>query len=192
VSVQLVPEDRLHRVVAAAAGRRIDPPGAVARFPAANEAVVRERVRELLRLRCVGTLVSSAACGADLIALEVAGELGIRRVVVLPSDLDTFREKSVTDRGGDWGPRFDRVIASLRATNDLRRLEAPAAGESVYALTNEAVVTLAKAIAAESAPDSALAMVVWDGVSRGNGDFTEHFKQTALNGKLEIVEISTL
>ena len=71
--------------VAALAGRRIDAPDAKeARFPPANVARVRERIAAALREHDVVALVASAACGADLIALDEAAKLGIRRRIVLP------------------------------------------------------------------------------------------------------------
>src|SRR5690349_16640107 len=93
----------LAAVIVAVTGRRPDPAGAPeARFPVANrEAVAMHLERLLARLR-PGALVASAACGADLIALDVARQLRIRRRIVLPCAPDQFRDASVTDRPGDW------------------------------------------------------------------------------------------
>src|SRR6478672_4802014 len=100
-------------IVVAAAGRRVDAADAPRRFPPDHESLVADRLRDLYDHRGVRLLVSSAACGADLLGLEVASQLGIRRVVVLPNDVASFREHSVVDRGAEWGPRFDRVIREL-------------------------------------------------------------------------------
>ena len=64
-------------------------------------------------------LVCSVACGADLVALEAAERLGRRRRIVLPFAAERFRMTSVTDRPGDWGPMFDRMIAAADATDAL-------------------------------------------------------------------------
>jgi hypothetical protein len=57
--------------VIALAGRRIDAIDAkAARFPLQAVPLVRERVSDLLQREHAKALVSSAACGADLIALE--------------------------------------------------------------------------------------------------------------------------
>ena len=48
-------------------------------------------------------LIRSAACGADLLALDIAGEFGVERHVVLPFAVQAFRASSVTDRPGEWG-----------------------------------------------------------------------------------------
>src|SRR6476646_7796432 len=63
-------------LTAALAGRRIDAADSEkSRFPLANVSLVRDRLRELFIKRGVDTLVCSAACGADLVALEVAEHL---------------------------------------------------------------------------------------------------------------------
>ena len=106
--------------VAALAGRRIDAPDAKeARFPLANVARVRERIAAVLRQHQVAALVASAACGADLIALDEAARLGARRRIVLPFPVDKFREKSVTDRPGDWGALYDRLVRDAAQAGDL-------------------------------------------------------------------------
>ena len=66
------------------AGRRIDAPNAsIVRFPLDKSPTVHRRIQKLLEDYQVTALVSSAACGADLLALDVAGQLGIRRRVIL-------------------------------------------------------------------------------------------------------------
>ena len=50
----------------------------------------------------MSVLVCSAACGADLIALQAAGRVSLRRRIVLPFEPSRFRDSSVVDRPGDW------------------------------------------------------------------------------------------
>ena len=65
------------KATAALAGRRVDTPHAqVARFPLSRVPAVRAAIKDALLQHQVGELVSSAACGADLLALSVAEELG--------------------------------------------------------------------------------------------------------------------
>ena len=105
-----------YHAVMALAGRRIDAPETdPPRFPLKNVPMVRERLAALLAAEHAEALVCSAACGADLIALEEAERLGLRRRIVLPFPAKRFRETSVTDRPGEWGPLFDRLIASAEA-----------------------------------------------------------------------------
>jgi hypothetical protein len=107
-------------MVIALAGRRVDAPGTdTPRFPPANVAAVQDRIRHLLVEQTTHALVCSAACGVDLLALEVAGALGIRRRIVLPFVRARFRDTSVVDRPRDWGERFDRVLDAVEANRDL-------------------------------------------------------------------------
>jgi ABC-type enterobactin transport system permease subunit len=53
-------------------------------FPLEAVAIVRRRLADLLVQEHAVALVCSAACGADLIALEEAERLGLRRRIILP------------------------------------------------------------------------------------------------------------
>ena len=87
----------------ALAGRRIDGADADSvHFPLVNVEFVRGEIAELFAEQHVSALFCSASCGTDLVALEVAKTLGIRRLVVLPYARDLFRETSVVDRPGEW------------------------------------------------------------------------------------------
>jgi len=79
-------------MVVALAGRRIDAPDAQAsRFPSVLADSVKQKLIICLSSVNATHLVSSGACGADLLALEAAEELGINKTMVLPFDTDTFR-----------------------------------------------------------------------------------------------------
>ncbi len=94
-------------MIIALAGRRIDEEGTdTPRFPLENIRFVRERLKTLFEENDAKALVSSAACGADLLALDVAGEPGLRRRIILPSKPEKFRKSSVTDRPRKWGEIF--------------------------------------------------------------------------------------
>ena len=72
-------------MIIALSGRRVDAPDAeTPRFPAGNVERVRAEVRRFFEEHHATVMVSSAACGADLIALSEAGFLGMQRKVVLP------------------------------------------------------------------------------------------------------------
>jgi hypothetical protein len=181
------------RIIVASAGRRIDAADGPRRFPSDHESLVADRLRDLYEQRGVTQLVSSAACGADLLGLEIAGDLGIRRVVVLPHDAVTFRRQSVVDRGVAWGPRFDRVIRELEDPGDLRVIKSTADGDAIYREVNERVLAIAlQSVSASGGRLRPMAVVVWEGHSRGDDDLTEHFKRTAEAKGLRVVQISTL
>ena len=103
-------------------GHMIDGPDrAVPRFPPSLEPGVREALRE--RLAAIGPLAvyGSAACGADLLCLEIARELGCETHIVLPFPPQDFVRTSVDFAGGRWRERFDRSLAaadSVTITSD--------------------------------------------------------------------------
>jgi hypothetical protein len=178
-------------VVIALAGRRIDAPGArEPRFPAEHVPDVTTRVRELFIGLGARALVTSAACGADLIALDVAGDLNMRRRVVLPSEASRFRELSVTDRPGPWGRLFDRVINEVMAAGDLR-IAGSGSADAPLEDTNEVILDETET-ARKQLGSAAAAVVVWNGRSRGADDFTAQFRDLARRRRLRIYEVSTL
>jgi hypothetical protein len=189
--------------VVALAGRRVDPPEAdTPRFPPENVGLVRERLRSLLEDRRAAGLVCSAACGADLVALEAAGSLGLRRRVVLPFGPERFRETSVVDRPGEWGPLYDRVIEAVTRAGDLVVLEDAGEGGAAYAAANERILDEALLLAGIAIapdhevievvpPETALAVMVWEGRSRGDDDATERFATSARQRGLTVEEVAT-
>lgn len=193
----------MHPVIALA-GRRVDLPDQSApRFPLDNVGLVRARVEGLLQRLQPAVLVCSAACGADLLALDAAGTLGLRRRVVLPFDRAVFRRTSVVDRPGDWGPLYDRVIEEVEAAGDLIDLGYAAGDHSAYSAANERILddalSLAHANSARPtepaspiAPEKAVAVIVWEGRSRGADDLTEQFAVSARLRGLVVEEILTV
>lgn len=179
-------------MIIALAGRRIDAPGAdPPRFPLRNVSLVEQRLRALFEAERARALVSSAACGADLLAQGVAGALGMRRRAVLPFDPERFRQTSVTDRPGNWGPLYDRLLEELRATGNVVILGGHGEGAGAYAATNLAILDHAAALAGESRGE-ALAVLVWEGASRGPDDLTAAFGEEARRRGLRAVAASTI
>lgn len=177
--------------VVALAGRRVDAPDAREdRFPPGNVLMVEERIRKCFQ-KGVRVLVCSAACGSDLLALGVASELGMRRRVVLPFARALFRETSVTDRPGDWGERYDRVLNEVERQRDLVILGYEQTDPAAYARTNAAIVDEALRIARQDGK-VARALAVWDGKSRGSEDLTAQFLDEARAKGMPILEVLTL
>jgi hypothetical protein len=174
-------------VVIVEAGRRVDAPGAqVARFPPSNVDEVRKRVIQVLSRERPFAFVSSGACGADLLALDVAGGLHIRRYVLLPSSPEEFRKASVTDRPGDWGALYDKVLKA--STVELLNLPDNQEG---YLATNLKLLDRAEEVARKY-HTTTQALVIWNEQSRGPDDVTGHFLAQAKQRKIPVIEISTL
>ena len=177
-------------MVTVLAGRRIDPPEADAhRFPIANIPAVRERIRKLLAGKST-TLVCSAACGADLLALDEAGKLRIRRRIVLPFARERFRETSVVDRPGEWGAMFDRIMDEVERAADAVILPLDPDDCEAFTTTNRAILQEADAISRE-ANQKILAVLVWDGGNRGGDDFTADFRDEVARRGYPVFEILT-
>jgi hypothetical protein len=178
--------------IVALAGRRIDADGTTPpRFPLENVPLVRARITDLLVNEGAVALVSSAACGADLIALEEAERLGLRRRIVLPFPPERFLETSVTDRPGNWGSVYDPLIAVARQDGDLIVLGDQESDEA-YAAANEVIVREATALGRISAPCRVLAVVVWEGARRVGTDITQDFRILATKAGLEERTVLTI
>ena len=176
--------------VAALAGRRIDAPDAdTARFPLHRRAAVMHDIADVLLRDGVHLLISSAACGADLAAIEAAIALGIHCGIVLPFARERFRATSVVDRPGEWGEVFDRALAYADAHGFVRELPPAGDDDNAYARVNESIIDEAQRAAAPQRP---FAIIVWDGRSRGSGDLTAHFQDRARRAGFEQRTVLTL
>ena len=177
--------------VVAAAGRRIDRADATdQRFPPAAIPETLRRITDGLVRRAGTTLVTSAACGADLLALSAATGLHLRRRVILPFDAQRFKATSVTDRPGDWGAVFDRTIVELETSGDVV-VRNDSADDSGYAAVGEAILDEAERIAKENG-DQLVAMIVWDGRPRPGVDLTALFRESARRRGFEIEDVLTI
>jgi hypothetical protein len=173
--------------VVALAGRRIDAVDTpTPRFPLDNAPMVQERIRAVLQETEADVLVSSAACGADLLALGAAHELGVRVHVVLPFARERFRQTSVIDRPGDWGALFDQYIQAAEQERALYELESGPDSHEGYLRALDVILDLATDCAHSTStgqsaptPGEITAVAVWDGQSRGPRDITVSFLKRA-------------
>ena len=182
-------------MIVALAGRRIDKPDAeTPRFPLTSVDLVRGRLHHLLSEKKAAALVCSAACGADLLALEVARDLGIRRRVILPFTREHFRKTSVVDRPGDWGKLFDAVCDEVSEQGDLVILGRSEDDEAAYSVASSAILEEAAQLQPPKKnkdDNSLLAVIVWEGASRGDDDETAAFARQAGSRGFAVEEILT-
>jgi hypothetical protein len=175
----------------ALSGRRIDAPGAKAAFPLHRRDAVAAALRTQLADASARLLVCSAACGADLLALDAAGALGIRRRIVLPFARAVFRRRSVTDRPGDWGPLFDRICDEVERDGDLVVLDKDPDEEACYLETAHAILSEAEALMGETGCRERLALIVWEGPRRDGADVTRDFLEEARRRGWAVAEVGT-
>jgi hypothetical protein len=180
-------DKNMRRPIIVGAGRRIDAPDtSVVRFPPQNVPKVRKKIQQLLAGQKPLAIVSAAACGADLLLLDVAGEIHVRRYVLLPSEPEEFRVSSVTDRPGNWGELYSKVLR----TSKVEVLKLPK-GQEGYLETNLKLLDRGEMLAKQE-HTTVSALVVWNQESRGPGDVTAHFLEQAKLRKMPILEIPTL
>ena len=190
--------------IVAFAGRRIDATDVkTQRFPLTQVDVVQKKIEELFHRDNVKTLTCSAACGADLIALQVAQKLGIHSRIILPFVSERFRVTSVMDRPctqeWNWGILFDQVIDIAQEKGELVVVETDEAYQKAYQAVNRAILNEAlqqgRIQAGTGAPQEfyeVQAVIAWDGHARGPRDLTLHFAQEARSRGLVVKEILTL
>lgn len=180
-------------LVIVAAGRRVDAPGThPSHFPLAEVERVSRELRARLRECGPGHVVASAACGADLLLLEAALERRIPYTVVLPFDPPAFRALSVVDRPGDWGPRFDRVLADAARVLVLDPRPRTKPPDRVEADDAYEAATRALTATARSANAPVIALVIWDGRKSEGVDFTAMFRDEAAHLGWPVIEVSTV
>lgn len=186
-------------MIVALAGRRTDAPDAeTPRFPRKNVEIVRERIREMLIELGANTLVCSAAAGSDLLALEAAASLGLRRHVVLPYGRDQFLDDSVRDRPGDWEWSFNRAYSDARGQGEIHTLRMTGTPHEAYLRATYVILDDAQQLATEEprggrqpGAGQVTAVVVWDGAPRGPDDLTAAFADEARRRGIPVREILT-
>lgn len=98
--------------IACYGGHIIAPPGAMGRFPAAEEAAVRARIDQWFDERGeFSFFYGSLAAGSDILFAEACLDRNIDLHVVLPFRAADFVEISVRPSGADWVGRFERCLA---------------------------------------------------------------------------------
>jgi hypothetical protein len=190
-------------MIIALAGRRIDETNTnTPRFPLQNVDLVKARLRELFREREVTGLVCSAACGADLIALEIASELELKIRIVLPFNVEKFLKTSVIDRPGEWESIFKKIYyqASQNENVVIHKLEDD---KDAYLKTNKQILNEAIKLADQnkigrnsdslqkSNHQKLLVVIVWDGNYRGGDDVTVDFAIGGLEHGFDVTSIMT-
>lgn len=179
------PAKKQHLVVFT--GHGIDAPGAPPRFPATAEGKARELIRQhLAALQAAAgadeqlTLLASGAPGADILAHEVARELGLARRLCLPMPAEDV-SREVFRSQDDWRARFLAIVDELKA-NKLQladHAEPPrwvrSRGIDVWSRGNRWVLQLANTWGAERVTVLAL----YDGVDTGRDGGTAQMVRLA-------------
>ena len=137
------------------------------RFPESAEDYVRKEIKNELSKYDVCIAYSSAACGADIIFLEEVVKKGGEINIILPYDIENFKETSVNVvSNGDWGARLDVLIADASQVTVLAQINNDSNGPA-YDFTNRYI--LGSAIARAKIINSEVEyMAIWDGIENNN------------------------
>ena len=153
-------------------GHMIDAPArALPRFAASMESEVSRQIREVVKRANPVAVYGSAACGADILCLESALDIGAELHIVLPFSVEAFRNTSVDlGNGGCWGDRFDRLLD--KANEVLVISEHPPDGDaSAYEYTNLMITGLGR-LRAQMLETGLQGVAVWDGIANGDAGGT--------------------
>lgn len=174
------------------AGRRIDAPDAEERrFPLAMKDTVYTKILKFFRKNNITALVSSAACGADLLAQKAARKLNLEQHIILPFERERFRETSVTDRPGDWGRLFDEICDEVEEKGNLIVLEGFKDEEKAYSAVTTGILNQAESLRKTAENENILAVVVWEGKAKDEQDETAAFAEKAKARNIEVKKILT-
>lgn len=180
------PKKKQHLVVFT--GHGIDAPGQAPRFPAAAEPRARELIRtQLAALQAAAgdqeeiTLLASGAPGGDILAHEVARELGLARRLCLPmpaEDVSSLAFKALDD----WRARFLAIVDEMKDGNTRQLADradpprwAQARGIDAWSRGNRWVLQLANTWGAARVTVLAL----YDGVDTGRDGGTAQMVRLA-------------
>jgi hypothetical protein len=181
-------------IVVIFAGHMIDKPGREnPRFPAEIEASVRSEIKAKLDTHNAGFGYSSAACGSDILFLELMLERGAEIQVILPfEEVDFLRTSVDLVPGAGWESRFHHVLE--RAAKIIVVDEATdSSNYSSYEYANLMIEGLGQ-LRANTLDTDLKPLFVWDGQA-GDGPGGTHSQISRLHAKgyeVEVVDIAHL
>ncbi|MCC6589503.1 MAG: DUF4071 domain-containing protein [Bryobacterales bacterium] len=152
--------DKVLSVPAAVAffGHSVDAPNReTPRFPVSQVRKVRDEIEAMLKTMRAGYGASSASAGSDLLFLVELLDMGGQATVVLPTDVDNFRE---TFLYGSWVDRFNDVVAKANV-----KVIQPNPKEDVWDACRREIRNIVCDRAKMLESDANL-LVVWDGDSK--------------------------
>jgi hypothetical protein len=85
---------------------------------------------------------------------------------------------------------YDRVLAELAPTRDVVTLDARGEDSDAYVAANEAILGEAAALAPDAT--DVVAVLVWEGASRGRDDVTAAFGEAARTRGWRVEQVKTV
>jgi len=169
------------RQVIVLSGHMIDRPDRrTPRFPPSAEPVVTSAIRDALRVWRVGShtlVISGGACGADIIGVEQALDLGTEAWLLVALPEEDFVRRSVRHDGTSWEARYRSLRRRCPAWFHGAVDGHPDARENAFERNNDWCLD----VGCSKARGRLQALVVWDGLSTddsgGTADFVERARR---------------
>ena len=176
-------------------GHMLDRPDRpAARFPAALEETVRDKIEACIERRDVRIGYSSLACGGDMLFTESVLKRGGEVHIFLPFDIETFIEYSVRLVPRDeLAERFHRILdsaASVRILNEKGDPDDDAAYDYCNRVLAGAAILKSQFLGMDIAP-----VLLWDGKRGDGGGGTEsvrNYWRHAIHQEVEIVPMDQI
>ena len=176
-------------------GHMLDRPDRpAARFPAALEETVRDKIEACIERRDVRIGYSSLACGGDMLFTESVLKRGGEVHIFLPFDIETFIEYSVRLVPRDeLAERFHRILdsaASVRILNEKGDPDDGAAYDYCNRVLAGAAILKSQFLGMDIAP-----ILLWDGKRGDGGGGTEsvrNYWRHAIHQEVEIVPMDQI
>ena len=176
-------------------GHMLDRPDRpAARFPAALEETVRDKIEACIERRDVRIGYSSLACGGDMLFAESVLKRGGEVHIFLPFDIETFIEYSVRLVPRDeLAERFQRILdsaASVRILNEKGDPDDGAAYDYCNRVLAGAAILKSQFLGMDIAP-----ILLWDGKRGDGGGGTEsvrNYWRHAIHQEVEIVPMDQI
>ena len=173
--------------VALFSGHLIDRVGMPTRFPPSQINAVQTELRNILDEAGVGFGYSSAACGGDLLFLEVLQQRGGESRIVLPLGPDQFIKSSVAiDTGRDWLPDFNTALdyaTHVTVVNDFSQSADPLHFEYANCVMTGLAILHAQTLGTKITP-----VALWDEEPArgpgGTGSIVELWKKLGLEPRI--------
>lgn len=144
-------------------GHIIHGPDRPSRFPANEEADVRQRIDHLLATRKIGSGYGSLAAGADILFAEALLARGAALHLVFPFALPDFILYSVAPSGESWVARFDTCLAAASSVHFATE-DSYLHHEALFQYCSQLAMGLA-VLAARHMQSPVMQCVVWDGIA---------------------------
>jgi len=127
----------------------------------ADEGMLREQIRSLLKQHNIKIAFGSLACGTDLMIAEEILDQGGELNVILPFSQEEFKRTSVTPAGPAWEEKFDRALE--RAASVYHIVEDAYTGyDLLYTACSQQIMGLAY-LRSQTLGSRAYQVVLWNG-----------------------------